>query len=293
MADAVHSRARDMLGRLHTFMLDLRDRQRMAVALARGAAALQVRRVDPTLASTWEFSGFSQNGEDGILQFLRERLATSNRYFVEIGAADGLENNTAWLAVVEKYGGLMIEGNPDLVARMNQIVAPQNIGLECRAMFVTRESAPHIARLAAHLDPDVMSLDIDGNDYYVAAALFDAGFRPKIFAVEYNSVFGPDRRVTIPYRESFDFRAAHPSRLYYGVSVAAWRAFFADRGYRFVTVDRNGVNAFFVDPARFDPELLGRVRGIDFAENRYQQRRFGGGHERQFELISALPLVDL
>jgi hypothetical protein len=166
-----------------------------------------------------------------------------------------------------------------------------SIGAECRAMFVTRRSAPELRRLAFHHDPDVLSLDIDGNDYYVATALFESGFRPKIFVVEYNSVFGPERSVTIEYADDFVFTKAHPTHLYYGVSIAGWRTFFARHGYRFVTVDQNGVNAFFVDPAQFDAAFLGGVRGLSFAENRYQLLKFRKPSDEQFALIADRPLV--
>lgn len=153
-------------------------------------------------------------------------------------------------------------------------------------MFVTRENVTRLKSLAFHSDPDVFSLDIDGNDYFIAKAIFDAGFRPKIFVVEYNSVFGPEKNMTIEYREDFVFSDAHTSQLYYGVSIAGWLKFFKLKGYHFVTVDKNGVNAFFVDPAYFDPKFLGAINGSGFAENLYQLRKFRLPWHEQFKLIS-------
>ena len=94
-----------------SFLLDLRDRQRVVIALSKGAAMMQARQIDPSAPGTWEFSGFSQNGEDGILDVLRRRLTSSNRYFIEIGCSDGIENNSAWLVVAEKFAGIMIDGS--------------------------------------------------------------------------------------------------------------------------------------------------------------------------------------
>ena len=79
------------------YLLDTRDRQRINIALSKGGAMMHARNIDLTQPATWEFSGFSQNGEDGILDVLRKNLLESNRYFIEIGAADGIENNSAWL----------------------------------------------------------------------------------------------------------------------------------------------------------------------------------------------------
>jgi hypothetical protein len=275
------------------FLYDLRDRQRMIVALSRGAATMAARKIDLNRPATWEFSGFSQNGEDGILDVLRGQLARSNRYFVEIGASDGIENNSAWLLVAEKYAGMMIEGDPLLVERANRVVVRHSIGAECRNMFVTRDNVKELKDLAIHRDPDVFSLDIDGNDYYVAQAILDGGFRPRIFVVEYNSVYGPDRSMTIEYREDFVFTSAHPTQLYYGVAISAWRKLFESRGYRFVTVERNGVNAFFVDPAVFDPRFLAGVEPLAFAENRYKRMKFRTSSEEQFALIADQAFVSV
>ena len=277
------------------FLLDLRDRQRIAVALARGAAGIARRSVDPRRPATWEFSGFSQNGEDGILDVLLRHLTVApSRYFLEVGAADGIENNTAWLAVVARYSGLMVEGNARHVRRAERTVLRLAAGAEMRRLFVTRQSALALAQLALCATPDVLSIDIDGNDLHIARVLLEqGGLRPRVIAVEYNAVFGPARSVTIPYADDFVYTRAHPSALYYGVSVAGWRTWLEGLGYRFVTVDACGVNAFFADPAAFDGGFLDGVQGLAFAENQYQLRKFRVPSDRQFERIAGLPLVDV
>lgn len=92
--------------------------------------------------------------------------------------------------------------------------------------------------------------------------------------------------MTIEYRPDFVFTKVHPTALYYGVSIAGWRSFFSQYGYRFITVERNGVNAFFVDPAFFNASFLATVRGLDFAENRYQHQKFRRTSAEQFALIA-------
>lgn len=282
-----------MITRVVKFMYDMRDRQRIGIALAKGTAKMQARRIDFRDPATWEFSGFSQNGEDGILDVLRSQLLSSNRYFIEIGSSDGIQNNSAWLVFVESLNGLMIEGDPALVERIRRMVVNYSIGVECVNLFVSLDNIADLRAMAFHHDPDIFSLDIDGNDYYVAKALIEGGFRPKIFVVEYNAVFGPDRSVTIEYARDFVYTRAHSSHLYYGVSIAGWRTFFARHGYQFVTVDRNGVNGFFVDPGAFDPSLLAGIRGLDFAENRLQFRKFRQPAAEQFRLIADLPMVTI
>ena len=282
-----------MIRKLYNYLLDVRDRQRICIALSKGGAMMHARNIDLTQPETWEFSGFSQNGEDGILDVLRKNLLNSNRYFIEIGASDGIENNTAWLVVAEKYSGIMIEGDSKLAKRVNRMIERHSVGSECYNMFVTRENVQELKSLAFHKDPDVFSLDIDGNDYYIAQAILDAGFRPKIFVVEYNSVYGPDKSVTVEYRDDFAFTSAHPTQLYYGVSISGWRKFFELRGYRFVTVDRNGVNAFFVDPELFNQDFLDGIKPLDFSENLFQYRKFRIPNGEQFNLISDEKFVEI
>lgn len=282
-----------MIRKALNYLLDNRDRQLMAIAIGRGAAMMQGRQTDLTCPVTWEFSAFSQNGEDGILDILRKQLKDSNRYFIEIGSADGIQNNSSWLVVAEQYAGLMVEGNPKLVDRAKRLIPYYSLGAECVNMFVDASSVQQLKKLAMYHDPDVFSLDIDGVDYYVAEALFSAGFRPKIFVVEYNSVFGPERSMTVPYKKNFSFGTEHSTRLYYGVAVSAWRKLFAKQGYRFVTVDSKGVNAFFVDPSSFDPSFLDAVVGVPFNENFYQLRKFRGDFVEQFKLIADQRFVDV
>jgi len=282
-----------MIGVLRNYLLDLRDRQHIAIALARGGAMMSARKIDLTTPSTWEFSGFSQNGEDGILDVLRKQLGSTNRYFMEIGAGSGIENNTAWLALAEKHSGIMIEGDALRAARAARMISGANLGVECHHLFVVPEIAAKIASLALQRDPDVLSVDIDGCDYYVVRALLEAGVRPRILVVEYNSVFGPEQSATIEYQEHFDMASAHPTRLYYGVSIAGWRSYLEKQNYRFVTVERNGVNAFFVDPLHFDPGFLQGLKGLAFAENYYHLRKFRMPSARQFPLIASQKYVSI
>lgn len=282
-----------MFSRPFNFLRDMRDRQRVAIAVSKGSAMMQARRIDLRDPSTWEFSGFSQNGEDGIIDVLRSQILQPNRYFVEIGAADGIENNSGWLAVVEKYNGIMVEGSPHLVERARRTVGAYNIGVECLNMFVNTENVRSLKERSFHANPDIFSLDIDGNDYYIAKAIMDCGFRPKIFVVEYNSVYGPDRALTIKYQQNFVFTKAHSTHLYYGVSLLGWRKFFEHHGYRFVTVDKNGVNAFFVDSRCFNTDFLDNIVPLHFADNRSQFLKYRVPSEKQFSLISDQDFVDI
>lgn len=282
-----------MVKKLFNYFLDLRAQQRITTALAKGAAGMLSRKVNLKAPRSWEFSGFSQNGEDGILDVLRGKLRSEDHCFIEIGSSDGVQNNSSWLVMVGQYRGLMIEGDPFLAERGERLITPHSTGVEYLHMFVTRDNVARLEEKTPSINPDVFSLDIDGVDYYIADATLKCGIRPKIIVVEYNSVYGPERSMTVPYREGFSFADAHPTRLYYGVSIAAWKRFFADNGYKFVTVDSKGVNAFFVDPTHFDSDFLNEIQSVHYAENEFQRRKFGFSSERQFELIKDQEFVQI
>jgi predicted O-methyltransferase YrrM len=264
---------------------------RINMAYARAAATAPLRHVDPTRPATWGFSGFSQNNEDGITEYLLAQLREPNRYFIEIGASDGVENNTAWLALARRYSGLMIDGNKRLARRGQRLLRPLALGVRVMHLFVDRDTAPRILEAALRRDPDFLSLDIDGNDYYVAQALFGAGLRPRVCVVEYNASFGPDLSVTIAYRPDFNYMTAHPDRLYWGASITAWRKFFTAHGYHFLTVEPNGANAYFVDPGAFDTVFLDHVRGDAFQENFEVLCRLGKAWPDQLAALRGMDLV--
>jgi hypothetical protein len=282
-----------MLSKPVKYLKQLRSLHRLNFAMARAAATAQLRELDPTRPSSWEFSGFSQHGEDGIIDYLIRRVHNPRGYFIEIGASNGLENNSTWLALGRSFSGLMIDGNPQDLAWCEYILRPMNYGLTFHHMFITRENIPNVSELARHTNPDLFSLDIDGNDYHVAEALMTAGFKPRIWVVEYNSAFGPTNSITIPYRADFQIEQQYGRDLYGGCSLQAWMSLMNRNHYHFVTVDLSGTNAFFVDPDCFDAAFLAQLRGLEFRENSSHLREYGMNWERQFELIKNLEFVQV
>ncbi len=275
------------------YLHHVRSLQRMNLSLNRAAASASLREIDPSTPATWEFTGFSQHGEDGVIDYLTRRITNPNRYFIEIGASNGLENNSTWLALARSYSGLMVDGNAQSIEWCRHLLQSINYGLQFRQMFVTRENVGELKAVASHLDPDVFSLDIDGNDYHVAEALMRSGFRPKIWVVEFNSAFGPERRLTIPYEPEFQITNAPGLDLYSGCSIAAWRALMDRERYRFVTVDQCGVNAFFIDPAAFAAPFVEDLKGSDFRSNRSHVRAYGPDWRQHFAKIEHLKVVEV
>jgi hypothetical protein len=253
--------------------------------------AIAARRFDAGDPASWEFGAFSQNGEDGVIDHLLSLVEEPNRYFVEIGASDGIQNNTAFLAYVKNHSGLMIEGDGFKSEYATRYLQSLNWGVEFRNLFVEPDEIDRVLDACLVRDPDFFSLDIDSNDYFVMDALLAGGLRPKVICVEYNSAFGPTAATSIAYARGLDYQTFHPSGLYYGVSIGGWRALLERHGYRFVTVETRGINGFFVDPATV--ALPAQVEGTAFAENTTQLRRHRTGWEGQFAQIGELPLITI
>ena len=180
----------------------------------------------------------SQNEEDGITLALFEQVGTINRQFIEIGS--GLSGgNSALLASELGWTGLMLDGDTE---RMVQ-VGRRFPNVRAVAAWVTRENINDlIADAGLGGEIDFVSIDLDGNDYWVWEAL--TACSPRVVVVEYNSAFGAERAVTIPYDPQFD---RHKYRfVYYGASLAALAKLGAAKGYRLVTTEPAGVNAYFL-----------------------------------------------
>jgi hypothetical protein len=260
-----------VLGWLKTKILNryegLEIETRIAAAMARADATAGVRRIDPSNPISWEFGGFSQHGEDGIHDYLISHLKDRNRFFFEIGSADGLENCSSWFAIARSYAGVMVEGNPSQSRRCARVV---NGHWVCNVhpvnLMVDGQNIKSLMKMCPFQNADLFVIDIDGIDYYILQKVLEMGFRPKVLTVEYNSAFGPEAAITVPYRGSFDRLAAHPTGIYYGVSVAAWRKLLGGFGYKFLSVESSGGNAFFADPAAFPDGFLRDIRGCDFLE---------------------------
>lgn len=288
-----------MIRRVINFFRRMYNLLEVTKALSRGAASRNYHNTITNDPMTWEFSGFSQNGEDGLLDFLINKLKVSEKNFLEIGSSTGVENNTTWLAIAKRFSGVMIEGSKEQVNRSRQFIDQFSIGVEVINQWVNADNANEVIALLHSSTPDVFSIDIDGNDYYIVKSLFDLELRPKIVVVEYNSAFGPEQSKSIIYdkhmivRNGKNMDYSEESRLYYGVSIGGWKNYFDKIGYKFITVDSNGVNAIFVDPNCFDSDFLDQIKGNNFQENFFQKRLFKSSWESQFRKIEHLGFFDI
>lgn len=192
-----------------------------------------------------EFKVFSQWGEDGILQYLVKNLEISNKRFVEFGVQNYKEANTRYLLIHDNWSGLVIDGDSDNVKEIIHDDLYWRYNLKAVCSFVTAENINEILLSQnMHGEIGLLSIDIDGNDYWVWQAIHCID--PMIVICEYNHRFGKTDAVTIPYRKDFRREKAHYSNIYYGASISALHALARRKGYAMVAGNSNGNNLFFV-----------------------------------------------
>ena len=195
--------------------------------------------------SDFEFRVFSQWGEDGIIQKLTRHLEIPNKAFVEFGVQDFRESNCRFLLMHNNWRGLVIDASADHIASIRKSPMAWRHHLDAVCAFVDRENINDLL-MRGHLGEDIgiLSVDIDGVDYWILDAIRDCS--PRILIVEYNSVFGIDRAITVPYDRRFHRTEKHFSNLYFGASLAAFHHLAKERGYSLIGVNSAGSNAFFV-----------------------------------------------
>lgn len=245
-----------------------------------------------------EFRVFSQWGEDGIIQRLIADLQIDRKVFIEFGVQNYTESSTRFLLVNNNWSGLVIDGGQDHIdfIRNDPIFWQYNLKAECA--FITRENINDlISKNGIRGEIGLLSVDIDGNDYWVWEAIDCVS--PVITIVEYNARFGPDDAVTIPYDPSFVRSQAHHSMLYFGASLRALCLLGNKKGYAFVGCNTAGNNAFFVRRDRMTASLRELSAAEGFVRNQFRESRDAAGQllfespETGQKVPDSLPLVKI
>jgi hypothetical protein len=194
------------------------------------------------------------------------RIGTTNRYFVEFGSSDGLENNTA-LRVRQGWGGLWIDGDRDAVLRAREHYRPEVEAKTLTVMdsFITAENIEDLFKQAGvPSEFDFLSIDIDRNDYHVWEKI--TNYRPRVVCIEYNPLYPPPIEWVIPY----DPKAMWDYTTHTAASLESIAKLGDKKGYSLVGCCLSGMNSFFVRK-----DLLGDHFSPPYtAEHHYEPQRF-------------------
>ncbi|TPX34711.1 hypothetical protein SmJEL517_g02675 [Synchytrium microbalum] len=179
-----------------------------------------------------EIKFYSQNGEDGAIQYIFANLGTTNKYYVEFGVFDGTECNTKWLWENQRWDGLLMDGKAksyDSRVIHNHFINRTNI-------------VPLFQKYEVPNAFDILSVDLDSSDYWVLKAILTAKYRPRVIIIEINRNFEVDEPYTVNKERVL---WTEPASLF-GLSPLAVSYLCNKFGYSMIYVDKAVVNGFCV-----------------------------------------------
>jgi len=212
-------------------------------------------------------------GQSDESQIIDDLSRDTPKTFIEFGFHP-IEFNCAVLARRSDWRGLLVDGNMRQVEDARSLFSDR---IKIVEAFLTLENIDFIK--SAFPKIGVLSIDVDGNDYWFLEKLIEA--EPSIICVEYNSTLGLES-ITVPYDPSFNRHEKHPSGWYHGASLAALSKLCASRGYGLAAVSIAGGNAFFTRSGTLNPREAWRP-------NSFRESYSGVGHAGQWEAIRHLP----
>jgi hypothetical protein len=224
-------------------MSDAPERQLLALGTLLSEVVNSKRRI--ASLHEVEFSIFSQSGDDGIVQWLVSNIGMVSDTFIEFGVGDYRESTTRFLLMHNNWSGLVMDSSGRNIDRIQDSEYFWKYTLLAKTAFVDPDNVNELL-LTSELGSDIgiLHIDVDGNEYWILKAI--CSIIPEILIVEYNSVFGIDRAISVPYKKDFSRTKAHYSNLYFGVSLRALHMLCEEKGYAFVGCNSTGNNAYFV-----------------------------------------------
>ena len=190
---------------------------------------------------------YSQNDEDGIINSILNDVGIGNKIFIEIGIGNGVENNTHNL-LLQDWHGVWIDSNTNNISKIKKFIEKNNklaifnkkITIE-NINEVIETGLSNISNYRNDKDVDFFSIDIDSIDIFCLDKL--EVIKPKIICIEYNSLFPPPMEITINSNHKDGW--SHDD--YHGASLSYICNVLAKKGYKLVSCNITGLNAFFVN----------------------------------------------
>jgi len=217
------------------------------------------------------FSVGSQNEEDGILVEIFRRIGCPYKTFFEFGVGSGLQNCTIYFLLAGWRGG-WVEVNPRKIEFIRQKFAFYTASdlLRITDRPVTPENVDDIAsELGVAEQLDLLSIDIDGNDYFVFEEM---KIKPRALVIEYNGLYPPPHRIV----QAYDPNYVHSLDTYTGCSLQSLVDLAQSKGYRLVGTNLSGLNAFFVREDLYSSELFSDADLSDLYNPPRHQLAWGG-----------------
>lgn len=202
---------------------------------------LDKRMEDAKYLESFGYKVYSQNDEDGIIHEIFNRIGIESRTFVEFGVDTGIESNCHSL-LLQGWKGLWIEGRKTAYDQILRRFAPairQGV-LNVLNHYVTRDNIDEILGKYAGNPLDLLSIDVDGNDWHIWNAVKTV--KPRVVVIEYNGKFAPEINWKMAYNEDHVWDRSDRC----GASLKALEDLGREKGYQLVGTNMVGINAFFV-----------------------------------------------
>ena len=181
--------------------------------------------------------GFSQSDEVGILNSILSQLPSSTpTNFIEFGVGDGTENNS--LDFLLSGWDVWWFGNEEIALQVPAYFKRLRYSKDWITLPKLKEVTPQLIKF----NPGIISMDLDGNDFYFTKHLLESGIEPAIWVQEYNANFGPITNWVMPYDDNHSWDLSN----YWGASLNSFAMLFESHGYTLVCCNLTGVNAFFI-----------------------------------------------
>ena len=245
-----------------------------------------------------EFRVYSQFGDDGIIQWLIYALNIEKGKFIEFGVGDYYESNTHFLLINNRFAGFVMDGSKENIDTVRQSSMYWRYKLSAHQCFIDRENVQKLLTESGFKKTELLHIDLDGNDYWILDALDLSHLDPDILILEYNSIFGKDRAITVPYDPAFTRMSAHYSGKYFGASLLALDSLAQSKGYYFVGCNSAGNNAYFL-ANRFLSKIP-RTNIVDgFQETGYRESRDKQGiltyydTDQELTQMRGMPVLDI
>lgn len=241
-----------------------------------------------------EFQVFSQWGDDGIIQYMVNKLDIPNKTFIEFGVETYVESNTRFLLVNNNWTGYVIDGAPENIQKIKRDIISWSSELHAECSFITKDNINDlIKKVPFNKEVGILSVDIDGNDYWVWKAI-DC-INPVIVIAEYNSIWGVNTHWTLPYKADFVRKRDH-TIAYYGASIQALCSLAEEKGYEFVGCNSKGNNAYFIRKDKMVPAIKRKKPEEGYVVSKFREAQLNGeyvtGTER-IKMMEGLEVFDL
>jgi hypothetical protein len=247
----------------------------------------------------YEFKIFSQFGDDGIIQYLIKNVQIENEVFIEFGVGNYLESNTRFLMMNNNWSGFVMDGSYNAMNNLKVQNWYWQYSLNHKSVFIDKDNINTVLGSTGFSNIGLLHIDLDGNDYHIFNEIDLSQLNPSIIIMEYNSVFGMDRLITVPYDKKFVRTKAHFSNLFSGASLSALNYVAIKKGYSLVGCNVAGNNAYFVRKDLLNEKIkelsIEKAFKISkFRESRNQDYSFSyvAGDER-LSLITGLDVLNI